>query len=774
MNTEGSRLQDPTLALSIWQQMKTDDEHASQQRAQVDAMVNGEEPFDPEVLAETGQADAANFNLRESALMVSQECSAYEDLISGRSLITVRCTEGDMATRTRHEGIIATEFSRLIRSWDGFRYWYNLMVRQRVTHGLGVFFFTDETDFRPKSCGWCDFKLPRDTPALESAINIATILLPMDLSTLNEALTASEETDSPLWNRKLLKELIQEESGKILSYNTNRMDSWEYIEKTLKENSVYFGSNQSSKVWVVHFFITEADGSVSHGYLLETNQPNPGAQDKSTEWLYFNKSRYKSINEALITFPYDNTISGTYHAIRGRGWIIQPQVITNTALACRMADGAMSATMNLLQVKNASQTDLDRLSVAHFGNNELLPPGVDYIDRKPIDVTRAVLPVMEWLENVLRKNNTGAKPQIPALDKNAPAIAHQLEAQNNAALSASALNQFYTQLDKLFWQMFRRATASDYEEGDPGWELVETFRKRLTDKGIDQKILDKVEEVTARRVVGAGSAANRILTLQRLEQRQGAFDPEGRHNLTFDIVAEEVGEDSAERYMSPTLMETQRQPVDTSIAMFETFMFESRKPVQVLPNQDHFVHVSQHLPPLAAMMDQLEQLGERVEIEQLINTHEVLMTALPHIATHTNYMAGDRARQKEVKGIIQMSQQLAAADERLINQITRLQEAQAEAEAAEQERQQQEFAAYVKDLEAKAQQGGPEASGAQAKIIEAQVKARISEAEHQQKLIHREREFNQARALKDAANAAEMIRKAERMATEASNQTIDV
>ena len=760
MNTEGSRLQDPTFALSLWQQMKDADDEASKQRARVDAMVNGEEPFEQDLLDETGQSDAANFNLRESAVMISQECAAYEDLVSSKRLVTVRSTLGDVATRTRHDNIISTEVSRLYHKWDGFRYWYNLLCRQHVTHGFGAVLWTDEVDFRFKSCGWCDFKLPRDTPAIESAITVAAVLLPMDIGDLHEALQAAEETESPLWNKKLLKEIIEQEAASVLSADTSRLDSWEYIERNLKENPSFFGAAQSSKVWVVHFLIKESDGTITHAYVLENKQPTPGVQAQPTEWLYFNKGRFSHINEALVTFPYDITISGTFHSIRGRGWIIQPQVNTTTALACRMADGAMAATMNLLQVKNPSQTELDRMSVAHFGNNEFLPPGVDYIDRKPLDFTNSVIPVISFLQDSLRKNNTGAKPQIPALDKNAPAIAHQMEAQNNASLSESALNRFYTQLDKVFWQMYKRAIAKDYSKDDPGGDLIQEFRERLTMKGITQEVLDSVEEVTARRQVGAGSAANRILALQRLEARQGAFDPEGRRNLTYDIVAEEVGEDVADRYIEPVSTPEQRQPVDVSIAALESIMFESYKQTPVLPNQDHFVHISQHLPPLAQMMDQLEQLGEKAEIQQLIHTHQVLMTALPHISGHTSIIATDMTRQQEVKGIIQLSQQLSAADERLINRITRLQQAEAAAMEAEQQRKQEEFQAYVAELEKKAQEGGQDGGKAQAKLIEAQVKARISEAEHQQRMIHKEKEFNQTRALKDAANAAEMIRKA--------------
>ena len=760
MKTDGSRLQDPQLALSIYQQMRDADIPASMSRAKIDAMVNGENPFEQEMLDETGQSDAANFNTREAAFIIEEEKLAYEDLVAKKKLVTIECEYGDRQLRVRYSNVIANEFSKLIHAWDSFPFQYNILVGQNITHGVGVAVFDDEVSFQWKAVGWSDFKLPRDTPATESAISIAAASIPIELSELYDALKVCEETGSDIWNVDLLRSVIATESAKLLSTNGFvNSDNWEYIEAKLKENATAFGNASACKLWVIHFWIKEEDGTVTHAKVIDPAYQADGKDING--WLYFNKSQFKSINDCIVVFTYDNPISGKYHACRGRGWSIQPQVVANNILVCRLADGAMAATMNLTQLTNPTQTDLDRLAVAHVGNNEILPPGLNYVDRKLPDYTTSVLPVINFLQGSLQRNNTGARPQVAELEKNAPSMAYQIAAQNNASISASALNRFYRQLDKLFTTMFRRAIDPDYQECDIGGELVKEFRRKLTEQGVTQEILEKVKSVKASRSIGAGSAANRLLALQRVEQRQGSFDPEGRRNLTYDIVAEEVGEDLADRYVEPVLPQEQRQPIDTSIATFESFMFESMKPAPVLPNQDHFSHVSTHLKPLVERMDQLEQAGENVDIQMLIQTHDVLMTALPHIATHTQYMSGDRARMQEVKGLIQITQQLSASGDRLANQITRLQKAEQAAMQAEQERQQQKQAAYIAELEQKAQQQGPDQSKAQAALIQAQVRAQIMESEHKQKMRQKEEEFQLEKAMLDARNAANMLNSAE-------------
>jgi hypothetical protein len=772
MNTENSRLQDPAIAYSLWTTLKDADVKSSEARAKVDAMVNGEQPFDQEVLDATGQGDAANFNTREAASLISQECSAYYDLITSKLLVGASCNTGDMRVKKRKSQTIQAEFTKLIRKWDGWEFWYTNLVRQFVTHGLGVAFHQDETDMRFRSCGWADFKLPRDTPATEESIEVSACLYPRELAFLLDMVKASEALPEAerCWNVKRLKEIIKDGFKSVLGDNdTTNLENWEYIERAVKENGVYFGTASSKKIWLINFWIREEDGTFTHA-ILQKDDSVPGS-DTSPSWLYFNRGRFSSLNDAFTVFCYDINAT-TYHQARGRGYVIQPQVLSNNMLACRMSDGAMAATQNLLQVVNPSQTELSRMATASFGNNEILPAGVKYIDRKPIDYTNSVLPVIAYLQEQLRKNNTGARPQIPALDKNVPTLHAQLEAQNNASLSSAALDRFYTQLDKLYASMFRRAICKDYLETDPFGKEVAAFRKALAAKGVTQKDLEDTA-IKAWRMVGAGSAANRLQAYERLERRMGAFDPEGRRALVYDIVAEEVGPENADRYIQPELLEEQRQPVDVKLADLENYLFKVGEPIEVIPNEDHFSHVARHLPSLLSLMDNLEQLGENAQLEQLIQTYQILMTGLPHISQHINIMAADKARITETKGAIEIAQQLSAASDRLRNQITRLQKAQEAQQQKQMQEEQDKMAAYVRDLEEKASQPGGDAK-AQAELMKAQVKSQIMEMEFKQRLAHREAEFNLNKALKDAEVAAKLLREAKLEASKSEKKQEEV
>jgi hypothetical protein len=353
------------------------------------------------------------------------------------------------------------------------------------------------------------------------------------------------------------------------------------------------------------------------------------------------------------------------------------------------------------------------------------------------------------LEEQLRKNNTGARPQIAALDKNSPAIAHQLEAENNAAISNSALNRFYLQLDKIHKEIARRVSDPTYDRTAPGGELVYEFRKALIMRGAEEA-LNHITEVKSTRVVGAGSSANRLLAYQRLWQVAGSMDPEGRRNLVEDIISEEVGQENVDRYLPPLAPEEARVPVDTAIAQFENNFFQDEKPSMVYANQDHFTHMSVHLPPIIETMNAYNEHGQNADLETLMKVFKVSMVAIPHCAQHIEFMSFDKSRAPETKQAIEIIQQASASSDRMRNQITRLMTAMEEGEKAEMARQQEEYTAYVASLEEKLRnsQGGDGEFEIQKQLVDAKAKAIARDIEFQQKLQHREAEFNQNMAFK--------------------------
>ena len=120
---------------------------------------------------------------------------------------------------------------------------------------------------------------------------------------------------------------------------TAAFEDWEMLQAELKNNDIYTGY-QNPTVSVLHFWVREMDGSVSH-YLC--------AEDTPKEFLYKRLSRYEKPEQAYILFTYGTGSNGTYHSIRGLGHRIFNHIQTSNRLRCQMIDGAMLGSAVMIQ-----------------------------------------------------------------------------------------------------------------------------------------------------------------------------------------------------------------------------------------------------------------------------------------------------------------------------------------------------------------------------------------------------------------------------------------
>ena len=128
-----------------------------------------------------------------------------------------------------------------------------------------------------------------------------------------------------------VKRVIQKN---VRTDNRNLYNDFEALQQELKNNDIYTGIENPS-VSVLHFWVKEMDGSVSH-YIC--------AEDGPKDFLYKKVSRYEKAEQAYVMFTYGVGSNGTYHSIRGLGQRIFAHVQTSNRLRCQQIDGAMLAS----------------------------------------------------------------------------------------------------------------------------------------------------------------------------------------------------------------------------------------------------------------------------------------------------------------------------------------------------------------------------------------------------------------------------------------------
>jgi len=636
-----TRLKDVKSAVGIFSTLLKADEKSSVNRARVDAMFDGAAPYNSGSLAVSGQQLKTNLNFGDAQRLLDISLSAYVDLYSSlERLIEVTGTQGEASEIKPAEEIVAEELTHLIRGWPEFHNAYLRLCTTFIKHGVAVAYFDSPDDWRFRVGGFTDILIPRQTPANEECIDVAIGRRNYLLHELYTYIKNPEAATKVGWNVAEVKRVITKNattSGRDLGSS-----DYESMQAEMKNNDLYTGI-QNPSVKILHYWIKEMDGSVSH-YI--------SAEDSPKDFLYKKVSRYEKAEQAYVMFTYGVGSNGTYHSIRGLGQRIFAHVQTSNRLRCQQIDGAMLASAVMIQPE--TQRSLDELQFTYYGAYAVLSPNVNIVEKAIPNLGTAVQPALEDLTNQLQLNTDTVStygPQQGSPYRNQMQVVSDMDVTTR--LSGASLNLFYASWNRLLREVVRRVITTKKPDA-----AVKDFYKRCEARGVPSefiKTLD-VERTRAVRSIGNGSHANRVVALRELQGISGQFDDVGRRNLTRDIVSTRVGHDLADRYV-PADVE-KRPTVDLKIAFFENQQLMAGQPVPVVGNELHGTHLEVHVPALAQLIEQLNT-GEADPMQAL----PTLQAFYEHISQTVQLAAGDPA----LEGLVGQTQQVLQFAEEAIN-----------------------------------------------------------------------------------------------------------
>ncbi len=713
-----SRIKDVKSALSIFQTLRKADEGSSGNRARVDAMFDGANPYDSRKLATSGQGLKTNLNFGEAQRLLDIALSAYVDLYSSlEKLVDVKGTAGEASERSPLEDIVSEELTHMLRSWPEFHSHYLRLCTTFIKHGVAVSYFDTPEEWRFRVGGFADILIPRQTPASEHMVDVAIGRRQYHLHELYAFIKNEKAATKVGWDVKEVKRVITKNST-TKGRSSDQYTDWESVQQELKNNDIYEG-HQNPTVSVLHFWVREMDGSISH-FITAENSPK--------EFLYKKVSRYDKPEQAYVMFSYGVGSNGTYHSIRGLGHRIFNHIQTSNRLRCQMIDGAMLGSAVMIQPD--SQRALDELGFTYYGAYAVLSPNVNIIEKAIPNLGTAVQPALEDISQQLALNTDtvstyGSQQSSPY--RNQMQVVSDMDVSTR--LSGASLNLFYASWNRLLREVVRRVVSG--KKKDPA---VKDFYNRCLMRGVPEvfiKTLD-TERTRAVRSIGNGSYANRLVALRELQAISGSFDEVGRKNLTRDIVSTRVGHDLADRY-APQAQEA-RPTVDGKIAFFENQELMAGTPVPVVTNEIHGTHLMEHTTVLSQLIEQLNT-GAADPMQAL----PALQAFYQHVGETVQALAGDPT----AKSLVADANQVLQYTEEMLNntskQVQKLQRDQAEAPP--------EGAGEGQP------QGDPDTD---AKMQEHQMRMQMAQQKAELDMQLKRAKFEQEQAMRDAANVMKM------------------
>ena len=655
-------------AAAIHRSLFNEDLWSSRKRAMIEAAIGGDAPFDETRQRRLNLYGTSNINwgyLRQASREHQRPFFDYLESVDTLANIPLKTTFLSTEERIEIEPVLAQEITTMLTQWPSFLPLWGQLTLLYGSQGIGFSVRMDPLDWRWQVKGLQELKFPRRTPADVNYLDVVTFedyMRPDELlnkvqaedeaeeafSSLADAtieveaeVVEGEEPESPeeprgndvdkeedessappppskrafkrRWNKRAVIDALKETSG-AKGLDTNNP---EQIMEAWKGNDISYGITANT-VRVIHLFIRELDGTVSH-YIAR--------YDGAGDFLYKCEGKYQDISEPLTAVIQDVGTNGNFHSIRGYGYDLFSPTSGLNKLVNKFLDQALVAATPHLSTQN-EDGNIEKMFTP-MGPYMLLSSDTAFSEAPQINMSQNLIPAIQAVQGIFRGAASAIAPvATSAAASSGPKTAEQVrtESELTGALQSSDFNMFMAGWERHMKSVVRCICRPDYLPSDPGGREVQQLYRRIAERLVSlgmiqfdladprqeleafdavKTILSNVdiEAIEVNRGLGKGSVAERRSVVSALNQTlRGRLDPEGERLLDRMTASSYAGQQIG-RLLVPDKAGL-RPPMDAQIAKMENSVMALGEPPAFEPNQNHYVHAVTHLGRLNEINDE--------------------------------------------------------------------------------------------------------------------------------------------------------------------------
>lgn len=593
---ERGRVKTTTDVQAIWKVLFEEDKASSLQRARYQELLDGKPPLSAAMLQQSGASGATNVNWNLARQGQEEAELPYNDVLESMDVLcSVPTGYGDETERAWIEPKLAEGFTLFLRKWARFDFNWQLNAHIFVAEGLSFAFFEDERDWRYKIRGQQHFKFPRGTLADVSELDVVACEVATQPHQLWQAINRPNAEKSG-WSIAAVKQMLLEEC-KVEGVPA---DNFEQLQSMWKNNDMTFGV-RAKKPKLIHMWVQELDGTVTRLISRAT-----GAGDI----LYKSEGRLQGMNECLVAFAYNVGTNGEFHSIRGYGAAAFPAACAINRVVCKLIDQAVfSSTPHL---KSDNEDGIVDLEIKTIGPYAVLDSNTSPVEVKTPDFGTNLIPLTQMLQGFLGARTVSYTQGMPnQIDRTQRTATEQkMRYAQQGKVAAGPLNLFFQSQERLLKEVLRRWKRKNYQQNEPGGDLVWEFRNWCVKQGIPLEAIYQidVDSVQINTGFGKGSAQERFTSLEAISPLKGEMDAFAKNEYNRMVTQAHLGNRIGTMLFpqQPNL----RPPEQANYAQLENqIMVLSGQPLEAKGNQDAHVHLLEHLPAIDAINAKI-QSGE--------------------------------------------------------------------------------------------------------------------------------------------------------------------
>jgi len=666
-----TRVEDAGSARSMLYTLIDDDQIASYRRSQIQGIIDGNPPYNEQQLREMGQADRINVNWGHAEAKVEAAVIPYFDILTSvGTYATIKTKYGkDMGKREEWSRIITEEFQRLlVGSNPNFLAQHQVCHKELVIHGQACMYFPDQTDWRAKAIEPYALVVPKGAKVDWNNWEFCYILDEMYCEELYSYIENEEAAKRGGWDVEECKEAIMQ--ARVDEQDQRR--PWEWYQRELKNNALYYSYAKSKVIKVAHFYVREYDGRISHYIFDRLN---------STEFLCQKIGRYKDFSNAFTVF-LNGVGNGFYHGVRGLGQKVYKYAEAINRVNNALMEGIIVGSATMLQANSAA--DAEKLKSIQIGPWKVLQGGLTPININNGPNLASAMQVAQFFQGQESDDIGSFMPSVSGgggRKKGNKEI--EAEIGEKSRLTNTRAEIYLQALDVHYKEVYRRASNPNLIEEDHGGPEALRFQKACMDRGVPAGALLDIDSVKATRSIGQGSSAARMQAMELISEYLPQLPESNRKRVINANIAAIAGQTGVETFGIPE--ESKPDGSDLSIASLEDNALQNGGEVIIDPDQNHVTHMGVHL-------QFSQQVIKNVQDQKVdpMSADRTMQAIIPHMLTHLKYMEEDPTREAQFNEMNEQVSELMKIADQLSRMAQDMQKQQQEAMMQQQQQAQQQ------------------------------------------------------------------------------------
>lgn len=600
--------------------------------AQTRNQLEGGRPFAPQDMEAQGAAWQTNINFGDAQASRDRDFLPYWQLINEvphRAAFEIDSTSTECE---KWEAAHSEVFDEFHEDWAA-PYFVEFMkfAKNFIDYGPGIVQWQDGDDPRYKSVNVQRVYWPKNTQMNPDSWEVMALVRDVGASELYGYIRNKDKARQSAyagWNVNAIKAAIvqmgETGSGQFPDYR-----DYTRFQDLLVNNDIVI-TTPFQPITCVWLYVKNFDGKIGC-YVFPQNQ---GVD----EFLFEDDAWTDDWRHLIGAVWYDTGTDGMIHSIKGFG--IKNFFFSSliNRMKCRMVDGATVASALNFQYGSENMPE-ESPPVENYGPVNVFPAGMTQLNVYP--QLQPAGTVLEMLSSNRDQNNALYSEQQRQIENTDTATQAKLLAGMQGQLSVAQAAIFLSQVgSNIYTEQVRRLRTKGNVNDD-----AKKYVQRLRARGVpDEVIFD-----TPIRVKCAANAgmANPQMMIQKFQEGLSLSQMPGVNSRWFleSFIAYKYGAQAVDKALLPVGQDS--EPGQRRQARQENLDFgQGAQDITAIPEDAHFEHIQEHLPPLARIVDQYKKT-QNISPEQISS----LALGTEHTGQHMEFLAKDETKKDKLQAV---------------------------------------------------------------------------------------------------------------------------